>query len=115
MDFSTQPISKTDRDCKCSRKEHQASVTIEKTKLSEPKYQVVENLDDCIEDTADNYAQDHTEHYCLCSDIFEPALFSFLQQEIEKLTEEFSTNPQKFINDKRQEQLNTIAQEYLIE
>jgi hypothetical protein len=37
-------------------------------------YRIKEDLNNCIEDTADNYIYKHTDYYCIDSDIFKDFL-----------------------------------------
>jgi hypothetical protein len=76
-------------------------------------FELHEDLNDCMEDTADNYTQEHPEHYCLSSEIFESALFSILKENIEKLIDDFSTSPYQHLTPQQQARLDGIASEYL--
>lgn len=82
-------------------------------KIDKLNFELHEDLNDCIEDTANNYTQEHPEHYCLSSDIFEFALFSILEENIKKLIDDFSTNPHQHLTPEQQTQLDAIASEYL--
>ena len=78
-------------------------------------YQIKENLNNCIEDTADNYIYKHPDHYCIDSDIFKDFLFEVLKERIEETIADFSLNPRQYLKPYHQQQLNEIADEYLAE
>lgn len=82
-------------------------------KIDRLNFELHEDLNDCIEDTADNYTQEHPDYYCLSPDVFEAALFSILKEQIEKVINDFSTNPHQHLTPQQQARLNAIASEYL--
>lgn len=84
-------------------------------KFPHPRFQFHEDLTDCIEDTADNFTFNHPDYNHISPDVFESVFFSILQDRIEKLLEDFSTNPDKFIDSQHQQLIDRIAQQYLAE
>lgn len=85
----------------------------EKEQIDKLNFELHEDLNDCIEDTADNYIQEHPDYYWLCSDIFEAALFSILTEHIEQTIANFSSNPYQHLTPQQQARLDAIASEYL--
>ena len=67
------------------------------------------SLDDCLEDIAENFIYAESEYSHVPSFVLVPLMF----EAINELIEEFSTNPEKYINHSLRQKLDETVNEYL--
>lgn len=67
------------------------------------------DVSECLEDITANYIANSTEHYQLPADIFKNTVFEALND----LVDDFAQDPDRFLNNRHTEQIDSIAHAYL--
>lgn len=67
------------------------------------------DVSECIGDITSNHIANSTEHYQLPAHIFENAVFEALND----LVDDFAQDPDRFLNNRHTQQIDSIAQDYL--
>ncbi len=67
------------------------------------------SLSDCLEDIAENFIHAESEYSHVPSFVLVPLMF----EAINDLIDEFSTNPEKYINDRLRQKIDEAVSEYL--
>jgi hypothetical protein len=67
------------------------------------------SLSNCLEDIAENFIYAESEYSQVPSFVLVPLMFEAINEWIE----EFSTNPEKYINNRLREKMDEVVNEYL--